>query len=329
MTEDPILIIGAGMAGLTAARLLEQAKRPVLVLDKGRGVGGRMATRRFGGGRFDHGAQFFSVRDERFRQWVIDWQAAGLVDVWGQGFAAYPGPSAGAGHPRYRGSAGMTAVPKYLASQLNVHLRTQVTTVSNEGNHWLAYTKSGERFRGQALLLTPPVPQSLALLAAGQVALPDDIRENLEMITYDSCLALMALFAGCSHLPEPGGLRFSEGPIAWMADNHQKGISPNGYAVTIHASPDYSRQHWQTDTTVIVQELLDVAGDWLHQDLIDCQLHRWRYSQPKSIYSEPMICLSGLPVLALAGDAFGGARVEGAAISGYMAVQALLSSVNT
>ena len=75
------LVIGAGIAGLIAARALRAAGHRVLVLDKGRGVGGRMATRRIEGGVFDHGAQFVTVRDPRFQQIVEGWQAKGVVKL--------------------------------------------------------------------------------------------------------------------------------------------------------------------------------------------------------------------------------------------------------
>ena len=68
MTEGTpsCVVVGAGISGLLAAQELTAAGWRVVVLDKGRGVGGRMATRRVGDGTFDHGAQFFTVRGERF-----------------------------------------------------------------------------------------------------------------------------------------------------------------------------------------------------------------------------------------------------------------------
>ena len=60
--QYPTIIIGAGMAGMAAARTLVNANLPVLVLDKGRGISGRMATRRWGDATFDHGAQYFSAK---------------------------------------------------------------------------------------------------------------------------------------------------------------------------------------------------------------------------------------------------------------------------
>ena len=72
---ESILIIGAGLSGLSAARRLGNVPRSVLIVDKGRSVGGRLATRRIDGGRADHGAQFFTVRDPAFQAIVDDWLA--------------------------------------------------------------------------------------------------------------------------------------------------------------------------------------------------------------------------------------------------------------
>jgi predicted NAD/FAD-dependent oxidoreductase len=323
---DPIVIIGAGMAGLTAGRLLREAGLPVLVLDKGRGVGGRMATRRIGHGRVDHGAQYFTVRDKQFAQRVSEWREAGVVSEWGQGFADARGKRSTGGHFRYHGVDGMTTLPKHLAEGLDIRLQTRITEIIQEKNRWSVQSQSGETFRGRALLLTPPVPQSLELLDAGQVSFPSDIRRDLERIDYDPCLALLAVFAGASRILAPGGLRFSEGPIAWMADNHQKGISPDAHTVTIHAAPDYSRRHWRTNAIVVAQKLLEAAAPWLHPEVLDWQIHRWRYSQPVATYPEQALFLPGPPPLVFAGDAFGGPRVEGAVLSGYAAGQTLLAA---
>ena len=82
-----VAIIGAGMAGLAAARLLREAGASCTIFDKSRGLGGRMATRRTGDFSFDHGAQYFTARGPRFRALVDDWSAAGHAAGW------YGGPS--------------------------------------------------------------------------------------------------------------------------------------------------------------------------------------------------------------------------------------------
>ena len=96
------LVVGAGLAGLIAARQLHSSGASVVVLDEGRSVGGRLATRRIGDGVFDHGAQFFTVRDAEFGKHVAEWLRAGVVREWCRGFAHMDGAlwRRDDGHPR-------------------------------------------------------------------------------------------------------------------------------------------------------------------------------------------------------------------------------------
>jgi renalase len=324
------LIIGAGLAGLLAAHQLQVAGFEVTVLDKGRGVGGRMATRRMAGPSpepavFDYGAQFFTVRDPAFGRWVDAWQAAGIVSEWSRGFATADGSYYADGHPRYRCPAGMTAIAKALAQTLPVQLNQRVAAVSPGGPGWLVTTDAGRQFEAQALVLTPPVPQSLALLDAGDFALPLADRQHLEQISYEPCIALLALLAAPSRMPEPGGMWPIGEPIAWLADNYHKGVSPVPGAVTIHAGPEFSQANWDADDGRIIDRLLDAAGEWLGDDLLTAQIQRWRYSKPVQTYPEPFLAFSRPAPLILAGDAFAGPRVEGAALSGLAAADWLVS----
>ncbi len=116
------IILGAGIAGMFAARTLADSGRSVAVFDKGGGVGGRMATRRIGDAVLDHGAQYFTARDPQFRAWVEGWLKDGLVNLWSDGFATATGKLNQNGEPRYIGSRGMTTIPKRLAEGLIVIL---------------------------------------------------------------------------------------------------------------------------------------------------------------------------------------------------------------
>ena len=109
MQTTDVLIIGAGISGLLCASELQRAGKTVRVLDKGRGLGGRMATRRMAGGRLDHGAQFFTVRDGRLKAYADEWLAAGVIKKWYRHTPGYRDP---AGHARYCGINGMTDAPK-------------------------------------------------------------------------------------------------------------------------------------------------------------------------------------------------------------------------
>ena len=76
-------VIGAGLSGLMAARTLQLAGLEVVVFDKGRRAGGRTNTREHSDYQFDHGAQFFTVRDEAIEPHLQGWLREGLVQEWG------------------------------------------------------------------------------------------------------------------------------------------------------------------------------------------------------------------------------------------------------
>lgn len=315
--DTEILILGAGMAGLSAATELQRAGRRVLVLDKGRSVGGRMATRRMGEAVFDHGAQFLTARSGRFQAKLGGMVENGSVVEWCRGFAEQAD-----GHPRWRGNPGMTAVPKLLAEGIEVRLEKRIVSLSVTAAGWLARTKAGETFTATALLLTPPVPQSLALLEAGGFELIKPMRTQLEAIEYERCLVVLAVLDGPSQISSSGGRQFMDGPIAWLADNQLKGISPQP-AVTIHAGHAFSVEHWEDDRQESGRELLLAAAPWLGAAVKEFQVHAWRYSKP--LRAEECDCLLAheAPPLIFAGDAFAGSRVEGAALSGWAAAEIL------
>ncbi len=318
------LVIGAGIAGLLAARTLQEQGVQVTVLDKGRGVGGRMATRRIGSAVFDHGAQFFTARDPRFRALADALMMAGAAEEWCRGFAGPAGSTEGDGHPRYCGTAGMTAVAKELAQGVDVQLSQRVMSAEIEDSYWKVQTELGGEHIAGSLLLTAPVPQSLAILDAGGVVLPTEIRAKLETVSYDPCIALMVQPME-SRIPFPGGLQLAGEPIAWIGDNRQKGISPTA-SVTIHAGVEFSRAHWNSEDSEVASRLLSAAGAWISSPGLAFQVHRWRYAKPSALYPAACLTLNEPLPLAFAGDAFGTPRVEGAALSGLAAAQAILDA---
>lgn len=319
------LVIGAGLSGLVAARELKKNGWQTTILDKARGVGGRLATRRLEDAVFDHGAQFFTVRDPKFAALVEQWQNDGAAQEWFRGLPAPGNPKPDDDYPRFRGAPGMTALAKWLARDLEIELSQTVREITRE-NGWNVRTETTQ-FAGDALILTPPVPQSLALLKTSGAVLPDAVRETLEAIQYEPCFALMALLVGPSRVPSPGAVSLQDGPIWWIADNFQKGVSPRAGAVTIHATGDWTREHFEEKPEIVANLLLEAARDYLGAEIESWQLHRWRYSKP-----EKPLEIGALAVpewdLVFAGDAFCGAKIEGAALSGLAAAQQLQPANN-
>jgi len=321
------VVVGAGISGLLAAKTLDEKGWTVTVLDKSRGVGGRMATRRVGEGNFDHGAQFFTVRGERFAGLVEDWREAGVAAEWTRGFADSEGRPNEDGHPRYRGAEGMTSIPKYISRGLDVRTGERVVRVDNNEDGWEIVCESGSRVAGNALVLTAPVPQALDLVSSGSYSLPDGARRHLEAVSYDPCLALMILLDDSTGVPEPGGMQIRGEPLDWISDNRRKGIS-EAPAVTVHAGPEWSRSHFEDDEMEITESMISRASNRLGTDLapavVETSLARWRYSWVANPHPEPCLVVSDDPPLVFCGDAFGQPKVEGAALSGLAAADHLL-----
>jgi hypothetical protein len=270
------------------------------------------------------GAQFFTVREPRFEQIVQDWLKKQLTIEWSRGFATADGSYYADGHPRYRGVPDMAALPKRLAQQLDVSLQDEVVSISPAASGWQLTTKNGRIYFAEKVMLTPPVGQSTALFQAGGVALPPQIQKALASISYEPCIALLLLLEGPGRFPEPGGMWPIGEPIVWMADNYRKGVSPIPGAITLHAGPEFSAQHWRTADEEVAEMLVSAAAEWLRDAVELYQVHRWRYSKPVWIHPGPYLGLRDPAPLVFAGDAFAGPRVEGAALSGLAAADWLL-----
>ena len=323
-----VLIVGAGLAGLLAANSLKNAGKSVVVVEKARGVGGRLATWRLGPGSGDYGAQFFTVREAAFQAAVDKWLQAGLVFEWSRGWAdgSAVDSAENDGFPRYAASGGMTAVAKHLAQNLTVHTQVKLVKISQDGRGWVAEAEDGRSYTSHMLLLTPPVPQSLALLDAGDVPLTPTDRTALERIEYTPCLSGLFWIEGGVSLPAPGAIQQPEQPISWLADNQQKGISPEATIITAHANPMMSKLWYEAPKGELVGLFMGGIRPFLGKNSIvkAHHIHRWRYALPTIIHPQRTLLAENLPPLAFAGDAFNGPRVEGAALSGQAAAKKLV-----
>ena len=315
------IVVGAGLAGLVAARALQAAGHDVTVFDKGRGVGGRLATRRIGDATFDHGAQFFTVRGQRFGEQVDDWRSRGVVRVWHHGFV-----DGGDGHPRYVGTRGMSGLAKDLATGLDVRCPALVFAVRRGDDGWDVVLDDASVHRADAVVLTCPTPQSFALLFEVGVDVPIDVVRA----DYERTIALLAVVDRPGAVPAPGGVQRpdaadADGPgiFAFVGDTQSKGISV-APAVTFHASASWSEAHWDDDPADARAALLASATAWLdgRATIVDSQVKRWRFATPRRIWPDPC-WVSPEGTLVLAGDAFAGPRVEGAFESGSAAAAAL------
>ncbi|MCB0996099.1 MAG: FAD-dependent oxidoreductase [Acidimicrobiales bacterium] len=319
-SSDDVLVLGAGLAGLTCARTLVDAGHSPLVVDKGRSVGGRLATRRIGDATLDHGAQFFTVRGADFAAEVGRAEGAGVVAPWCHGFGDPPD-----GFARYRAEGGMNRWAKWLAEGLAITTGVEIERLTVDNGRFVAH-HGDHRMSASHLVATAPVPQLLTLLERGGVDLAPDVTERLGGIRYHRTLALLATVDGPAAIPEPGGVQLDDGPFSFVADNQAKGISA-APAVTFHASHAVSDELFDRDDADAIEALLDHATRWLgNASVADVQLKRWRYAGPVTPDPDPCVVteIDGA-TLVVAGDAFAGPKVEGAFNSGRAAATALLS----
>ena len=317
MSKQQIIIIGAGISGMAAARRLVDAGYSPLVLDKGRGMSGRMATRRWEDATFDHGAQYFSVRTDEFRSFIKNAEKA-IKDWW-------PGIT-DTKHPRWIGADGMNSVPKLLADDIQILKKKRVIQIKELEEGWQVQTDTQDVYQAEALLITMPAPQAIQLLEDSQIELPAN---PLPTIAYHPCLVVLARLNQPSGIPAPGGLQTNGAVVSWLADNFKKGISKQP-AVTIHASPEFSKQHLDGDLQAAGQLILEKVQDiLLPAQVTDWQIHRWRYSLCYERHPEPYWQSDTKYPLLFGGDGFGQlANVEGAFVSGRAMAAKVLEKIS-
>lgn len=326
-----VIIVGAGLAGLSAGRILRDAGKRVLLLDKGRSVGGRMATRRIGAGVADHGAQFFTVREPEFQALVDHWLAGSVVFEWSRGWSDGSLAATRDGHPRYAATGGMNALTKHMAQGLDVRVNAPVRAVRKLADGWAVELVDGEIVRGSAVILTAPVPQALALCEAGDLVLPEAQKRALTAIRYDPCLTALYEVEGQVNLPSPGAIQRPHANLSWLADNKRKGISST-QIITVQASGPYSVKLWEASDADVLKAFRVDLMPFFDEDaqILSTQVKRWKYSLVTSPHPERCLLVEehdaqGSPMpLVFAGDAFGFPGVEGAVMSGMAAANALL-----
>lgn len=312
------IIVGAGISGLMAANRLKSNGVEVTLIDKGRNPGGRLSTTQIGKAIFDKGAQFITTRDRYFRSLVESWMEAGIVKPW------YKGPL---GNMRYVGIKGMQSVATHLARGLDIKVSHRVTYMHFDGDQWTVTARPhGEEttshFKADFLVLTPPVPQSLALIDESNIELDYDEEEHLKRIQYTKCISVMAQLTGPAGLSLPGAMDLNLEALRWLGDNSYKGISEVEGSLTINSSPRFAQLAWDRSEEEFMPILIKALRPFIRADVESTVSHRWGYSEPSRIYKEKQPFRKNYFVdaehrLAMCGDGFAGGRLEAAAMSGH------------
>ncbi len=316
-----VAVIGAGISGLACARTLSDHGFPVTVLEKSRGVGGRMATRRTAEGpRFDHGAQYFTARENIFHRYVTSWMHDGLVTPWrGRVVVLEHGniqdkPS---DSERFVAVPGMNALCKHLATGLDVRLKTLVAPLRRLHDQWQVVSHDGTALGDfDAVIVSAPAQQTAALLAAvPEIAL---VAGRQEM---QGCWAVMLAFTTSLGLDFDGAFVHGS-PLSWIARNSSKPLretQPETWV--LHASADWTRARSEDPSESVEPELREAFWQAVGvPEMPSCyrSAHRWRFALPPEPLADRCLFDSDLRVGAC-GDWCAGPRVEGAFLSGIAA----------
>lgn len=323
-----IAVIGAGLAGLFAARTLQDHGLDVTVFDKSRGVGGRLATRRAASGVFfDHGAQYFTVRDCRFARYVRSWMETGLVQPWEAKIVEIRDGQVVADkseHQRYVGAPAMNSIAQHLAAELKLTRETRVKKLLRHDSHWRLLADDGRDLGTYDYVVMNCPPKQVAdLLPTGH-----SLAEVVAKVEMEPCWTLLV------ELEKPLELDFQaafihDSPLGWIAADNSKPGRPEGLTWIMHANADWSERHLEDDADDVLAELLDAFSEATGEHIADpitIAAHRWRYAKPKRALDQP--CLwDSVTRLGACGDWCGGPRVEGAFLSGAAMAGSLLRHI--
>ena len=269
-----IVIIGSGLAGLAAGRVLKEAGHNALILDKGRRIGGRMSTRRADGFLFNHGAQFVTAHSAAFSAVCARAVQAGMLAKWPLDGRA----DAFSGTPAMRGLAEFMAEGLTIRQQAEVQdIRKVKPSSGPHGDPLKLQLTDGTLITCRHLIVTCPAPQTRRLLSK---AAPK-FSACFEPVVYAPCWTVMVGF------PKPIDLlctltQTPKGPIGWATYEPVRPRAIETAAVTLQATADFSKTHLEAMPADICDKLLTTFADQQKVRLPDpsyLTAHRWRYAK--------------------------------------------------
>lgn len=354
LLEFDIAVIGAGIAGLSCAQLLRQIGYQVVVLEKSRGVGGRIATRRLYGTRADHGAPFLDPSGELLRNLVRVLSSHGIVEPWTDTFyqidSADPRPKPATSHwcSYYVAPAGINSVGKFLANQLPIWLNRRVEAIQPSDHHlWHIQLKATgeaanpflttdgeiaipEELTAKAVVMAIPAPQAVMLLEAPNTGVSREFLNNLRGVEFDPCISVMVGYPAARQRDLAQreaawrSLVFNQDRyLRWIGWDTSKRHNSQQPVFVLHSTPTFAEEYLEaSDLQLPAREMLARAAQtaiaWLDEPEW-LQVHRWRYAFCRRPWTKPVLhSITPLPI-ACAGDWCGENQIETALHSGLEA----------
>lgn len=332
-------IIGAGLSGLTAGRILAKAGHEVTIFEKSKGYGGRMATRYAGkdlAAKMDHGLSYFGVKSDEFREFTAELLDQGLVQTWGDNFVAYDGQKILNSPPNessgaiYTSTKGMNKIGKYLGRWVDIRTETKVGGLTYFGTNrskkrsWMMNLTSSDTFGADAVIIALPAPQAYGVIASTiDETNTLKIVRQIDEVSYSPAFSLMAGY-GSQDVPDWQGIVCNNSALDFISNENLKRDTQETSFV-LHASESFTREHRNQDAETVSEKMVDefarIAGGWASTPEWH-QLHFWRYSRAEKVINSPYLELEDEDApLALVGDYLNGNTVDDAYRSGYKLAQ--------
>lgn len=329
-----VAIIGAGLAGLTVGQQLRQAGYRVVVVEKSRGVGGRVATRRLHDTRADHGLRYLEKKGEFLQGLVKILYDRQILQLWTD--TIYQFSDSQISTSCYVAPEGMSAVAKFLAKDLEIWLNHRVESISlNNQDFWqLNFAASNDELpkslMAKAVVMAIPAPQALMLL---EPVVSEEVSDRLRAIEFDPCITVMAGYSSSCQCDRPEkAILFPENDVlAWIGLDSSKRLNSTYPVFVIQSSAKFAQLYLNSeDLQPAAKELLASAAKYFIPWLDSpewFQIHRWRYAFPSRPLSEMFLdAQTSLPLICC-GDWCGGKLVESALQSGLSTAERINSQL--
>jgi hypothetical protein len=336
-----VAVIGAGLTGLACARTLLDNGVDVVVFERARAPGGRLAPGSASELSVDLGAQYFTARDRRFRRFVTSWLDDGLVARWGGRIGAIDGRG---GEPvetepldRFVGTPHMNTVALHLARDLTLRASHRVDRIERRDDRWILHGVVGQRGISlgprdsgsdprveigafDALVVCLPPPSAHELL----VDVDPTLAASIAHVSAEPCVALGfepkdpdvlrsfpfdGLFVGRDEDRERA--------VSWIARDSSKPGRSRAETWVVHAGPEWSRRHLTSPREELERALLDELGRLLGAPRLEANAttsRRWSNARSSFAFDHPMF--DDVARIGVGGDWTSGGRVEGAFLSG-------------
>jgi hypothetical protein len=333
MINFDVGVIGAGLSGLSCAKLLHSKGFKVLVLDKSRGIGGRLATRRLNNISIDHGLPYLSKQGELSEKLIQQLCGQNILQLWqGEVYELKHDNSLIKSMPikHYFSPEGITSVAKFLAKDLPIKREAKVIKISQDSdNNWLLKLEnSTEKIKSKYLVSAIPAPQALILIEnSPNVNLSSELKQNLNSVAFYPRLVVMAGYSVKHQLPNWPAIKINNEDLMFIILDSSKrnNINNNESIFVFHSSSEFAYQYLDSDNLDLAAEkMLNHATELLKFQFNQpnwYQVHKWRYATVKNGLHQGYLRENNL---LFCGDWCRGNLLENALQSGIMTANSII-----